>query len=307
MKSSSTLTIIIPAYNEAHTIGLLLADLAKQQTHTISVTEIQVISDGSDDDTVAVVKKASQQYTLSVKCVSHSKRQGKAVRLNEAFKHVTTDIAVVLDADIRIFDPLFLDTLTEPIRHHQTDLTSAEVKELEPRTFLQQVLRFSMEWKRTMFVHYQNGDNLFTCHGRSRAFSRRLYQQLRFQHSINEDAYSYLFAITHGYAYRYVSQTQVWYQLPASLTDHLKQSVRFHHSPRVFDQDFGSSIVQKAYTLPFATVMIVSARYFIKQPLLFMSYLSLLLYTKLISMMQPTVSTTWSVASTSKQTGIYDG
>lgn len=104
-----SVSIIIPAFNEANTIGLCLESLRKQ---TDLPLEILVVDDGSTDATVRGVKQFGQGYKR-VRLLTQA-HLGPAVARNMAAKQTRGKILVFVDADME-FAPDFLVTLTRPI------------------------------------------------------------------------------------------------------------------------------------------------------------------------------------------------
>jgi glycosyltransferase involved in cell wall biosynthesis len=83
--------VVIPAYNEASMITVLIEDVL---TYT---SNIIVVDDGSSDKTVDAVKKTA------VKLVCHETNMGKGTALmtgiNEALKDPTCDFVITMDGD----------------------------------------------------------------------------------------------------------------------------------------------------------------------------------------------------------------
>ncbi len=82
--------VVIPAYNEAPTIGKIISELKKQKL------QVFVIDDGSTDDT-AHIASAGGAFVLS-----NPKNRGKGYCLIKVFNHVFAagfDAAVVMDGD----------------------------------------------------------------------------------------------------------------------------------------------------------------------------------------------------------------
>lgn len=85
-----SLCVLIPSYNEARTIGNIVADLA-QKGFTV-----YVVDDGSTDDTAGI---AHAQGAVVVK---HKRNMGKGASLREGFKHIIKkgfDAVIVMDGD----------------------------------------------------------------------------------------------------------------------------------------------------------------------------------------------------------------
>jgi glycosyltransferase involved in cell wall biosynthesis len=107
-------SFIVPAYNEAATLGEVLRrvealDLEKQ---------IVVVDDGSTDDTPRLLEEWSSRNGFRV---IRQENRGKGAAIRAAIPHVDGDIAVIQDADME-YDPNEVPELIEPIRRGAADV-----------------------------------------------------------------------------------------------------------------------------------------------------------------------------------------
>lgn len=102
-------SVIIPAYNEAKTIGFCLNSLKEQ---TDLPLEILVVDDGSTDNTAQIVRQWSHGYQR-VRLLSQP-HLGPAKARNLAAKQAKGKVLVFADADME-FSPDFLTVLTAPV------------------------------------------------------------------------------------------------------------------------------------------------------------------------------------------------
>lgn len=291
------LTIGIPAYNEEENIGLLLEDIANQSTVSIKIEKVHVVSDASNDRTDHVVRSCTQ---LPIVLTRHRYRQGIAVGMNDIFRSAQSDAVVMLNADIRISDPHCIEKLVAPL-FSGADLTSCSLSSVEPTTAVGFALESSMRVKNRIFERIRDGDNLYCCHGTARVFSKALYSRLRFPESVGEDAYSYLFAKKHGYQFSYVKDTTVWYALPQTMQDHLRQSLRYMRSTHLFDATFGKDFVRRAYAIPRSISLAEGLREIMTHPLAYLWYNCILLTACLyILLVGHEHEQAWTIASSSK-------
>ncbi len=93
------LSIIIPIYNEADVIENTIKKVnAFCMLHYPSY-EVICVNDGSDDESLAVLKKILPLFPKVTKIVSYDKNKGKGYALRKGFRNAKGDIIVTYDAD----------------------------------------------------------------------------------------------------------------------------------------------------------------------------------------------------------------
>lgn len=93
---ATTISIIIPTYNEEETIEKIINKVLKSDVLGLK-KEIIIVDDGSTDKTTQIINKT---YTKSVKKILFPKNKGKGFALRAGFKQATGDIILVQDADL---------------------------------------------------------------------------------------------------------------------------------------------------------------------------------------------------------------
>lgn len=297
-KSRNTLTIGIPAYNEGNNIGSLLQSLKSQKLESAKIVKIIVYSDASTDNTIALLNKMKMK-TLEV--ILGKKRTGKSYAMNQIIKRTKSDVLALLDADILVRDRHMIEKLIEPILMEHADLTSARVKEFWTKSKFEEILKISMLLKKDIFESYKNGNNIYTCHGRARALSKKLYKSIKFKTSVvAEDAYAYLFTIYNKFSYKFAKNANIHYRLPGTFKDHQKQSVRFIQSYKQLTSEFGVKFIDKETTLPPRMALPYVFKYFLKYPLTLVLYALIFCYMKFRSVFVNEMKETWVIAESTK-------
>ena len=110
------LTVVIPVFNEQHTI---LKVIDRVQEVPIP-KDIVVVDDCSTDNTAEVLRSIEAAHA-NVRCYFHSVNQGKGAALRTGFSHATGDIVIIQDADLE-YDPAEYGKLIAPIQSGIADV-----------------------------------------------------------------------------------------------------------------------------------------------------------------------------------------
>ncbi len=106
----ASITVIIPAYNEATRIGKVI------EAASLAAGEIIVIDDASIDNTQFAAEKAGATV------ITLSKNSGYISAIKTGFQHADGDIIVTLDADGE-HSPEYIPALIKPIIEGKADMT----------------------------------------------------------------------------------------------------------------------------------------------------------------------------------------
>ena len=118
-----TLSIIIPAYNEARTIGALLDALIRVRILQDLHKEVIVVDDASTDATAVVVNgyTGQQHGGCSIRYVQQFVNRGKGAAVQRGIDESTGDVVLVQDADLE-YNPTDINTLLQPILDGHADV-----------------------------------------------------------------------------------------------------------------------------------------------------------------------------------------
>jgi glycosyltransferase involved in cell wall biosynthesis len=122
-KKASTLSIIIPAYNEEASIEKCLAARMDQ---TVRADEIIVVNNRSTDDTVAIVERIIAEHPEQNILLVHEDQQGLCPARNKGFATATSTILGRIDADAAI-DPHWVEVVKDVFRDPEIDAATGPV------------------------------------------------------------------------------------------------------------------------------------------------------------------------------------
>jgi glycosyltransferase involved in cell wall biosynthesis len=155
MKASTTLSILVPVYNEEYLVRASLERLKiLGQSPLLHRVEIIVVDDGSTDQTAAVLG----EFQLSVAeappgrlewlFLRHDTNQGKAAAIHTALSHATAELTVIHDADLE---------------YHASDLLKMVQVFAEEQADAVFGSRFlASEYRRVLFFRHQLGNRFLT-------------------------------------------------------------------------------------------------------------------------------------------------
>jgi len=115
MNKISTLSIIIPAYNEGKTIHLILDKISLVQLMENIEKEVIIINDHSTDNTEeAIYSYLNNHPELRIQYFRHDKNFGKGAALHTGISKANGEYLIIQDADLE-YNPEEYNTLLDPV------------------------------------------------------------------------------------------------------------------------------------------------------------------------------------------------
>jgi glycosyltransferase involved in cell wall biosynthesis len=294
-----TVTIGIPAYNEASNIIPELTELLRQEHKNYTLTNILIYSDGSTDQTTSLIKRLNSPV---IKVISASKRQGKPHAINTLFRLSQADIFVLLDADLKIINHTSIDALIKPLSlNPKMQLSSGLAIHQTPTNFTER-LAFSSNaiWEKA--ITYPARNEMYFCSGSIRAFGKLLYKRIKFANYSADDAYAYIACKKLGYDFAYTKQVQIIQKLPTNLKDFFSQSTRFIQSQNIQNTLFAAHEVEQYYVVTWSHKLRAVLWYLPHDPIATILYLFFRLWLSIITYFsQGNTTSLWEIATSTKK------
>lgn len=118
----STLSIIIPVYNEENTIEEILSMISKVKLLSNLEKELIIVNDFSTDTSDTLITKfINENPELNIQYLVHQSNKGKGAALHTGIKASKGNIITIQDADLE-YDPNELNLLLKPILSNHADV-----------------------------------------------------------------------------------------------------------------------------------------------------------------------------------------
>jgi glycosyltransferase involved in cell wall biosynthesis len=244
MTKKLSVTIAIPAYNEERNIERAVESLLNQKASNYILDKIIVVSDGSIDRTVQLVRDKFRSVIVK----DFRLNRGKVKRLNFILDQNTSDVLVISDADIIIKNNFVISELVKKfIGNPKCGIVCAYHRAIKPDSIVGKISYFgTCIWDDAR--NYLGGKALrYFCEGGLIGYSRNMTNKLKFPVSnhVGDDTYSFYFAISNGFNVVIAKKAKVYVVLPATLNDYIVQMKRFLTDPKMVNSYFDQNLTNK--------------------------------------------------------------
>ncbi len=298
--SKPTVTVALSALNEEANIGAFLTSLLNQKQETFVLEKILVVSDGSTDKTVDVVRSFGSSL---ITVFDNKERVGKSSRLNDIYEDLTSDFLVQSDADVTFSHDRVIEQLIQPlIAEEKVGMCGGHPLPIPGTTFTERAINCTVNAYDKFRTIIRGGDNVFSADGRLLAYRKTFIKQVTIPSDmIANDMFTYFCCVSKGFGYRYVASAVVNFRSPQTLRDQIRQNTRFVAAPDRMRKYFPPELVSFERDIPFLTFIQSTGREFLHHPILCGYIFFINLYCKIRAhFIEPRLTAKWDIAFTTK-------
>lgn len=227
-----TVTIGIPAYNEAENIVYLLESILRQKQESYLLKKIIVACDGCTDRTLEIIKNLAKRQPI-VTWIFGKTRKGKKYRLLQLYRKNQSDIIVTFDGDVVLSEPGVIEKMIGHFSDRKVAIVGGNNQPVDGETVAENLIR---TWKKLWYEVRKDankGDHVHNVRGTALALTKSFAKSVRFQKGIVSDARMLYFqAVAQSLKFSFAKEAIVYYRLPQSIHEYILQTKKRATSDR---------------------------------------------------------------------------
>lgn len=153
----SSISVVIPAYNDESTVGRLIADVDCLLKEISDEYEIVCINDGSKDNTLAVLEQAAAKNP-KLKLINHEQNKGYGLTIKELYLCGTNEFVFSLPGDYQ-FAPKELIAMARGLDSHDLVIGHRVQRNDPPRRKIQSMI-YNMMLRLFYGISYQDVNSI---------------------------------------------------------------------------------------------------------------------------------------------------
>jgi len=226
------------------------------------------------------IKNKLKQYRVEL---IENKIEGSQFKKKKQILALTKSDLIIFTNDDVLFDP---NTLSRVVREFEMNngitLISVNNQPMQSNSLIERAISVGTNIVNRIVKNWSNGDNYLSVIGRFEATKTKWikrYFELK-EDVVSSDQYIYFENKKFGGTYKYIPDVSVYFRNPQSLTEHLRKSSRFQYSKEEMSKYFG--YLDNNYKVPRLIFLDAIVREFFKNPIFFIFYILISLYTRLL-------------------------
>lgn len=298
-----SVTIGIPAYNEEANIRLLLERLLQQKlSPQVKLQEVIVISDGSTDRTVEIVRSFKNPL---IKIIESKGRVGQNIRQNQLISAYRGDILIIIEADTVPYDLNTINSLVVPFignKSKKLGMVVGRAVSLPAKNLIEKIESHAEKIKSNLFSEWRNGDNLYSTGGHAmKALSRNFAFELTFPTDAPEDSYTYFRLKQLGLQMIVQPNAKAYVKRASNLKDYIRRNKKFVGGKETLKKYFPEALVNREFTPPINLFIKHLHLEFFNSPMLTVLYLMQFLLVRFVNFRAKELNPLYEPAKSTKK------
>lgn len=268
-------SIAIPLIENAQ-VGLLLNSLLLQNENGFELSRILIVSDIPNDKTLDLVKLFKDSR---IEIIEGRKRLGKIIRLNQALDLLSfsNDHVLLLEPDNIPTDNDYIAKLIAHIpESEQFSYIYSDTTETKSANFVGHIFNVGYNIRHELFISSKVSNNLYLSTG-GRLLSNEFAKNFRWKKDNHKDFFCYRKALESSLPLIFADEAKTYCKSAENLSDYLKQSYNFQ---KALTKERSQSQIYKLHISKLKLIKVLS-KYLLKHPFATLSYLLILLYSRL--------------------------
>ncbi len=274
MNNKPSVTIGITAYNEEENMGHLIQNLLNQKTDKFTLKNIEIISDGSTDNTRNII---SGFKSTKIKFFNSKERLGQNARYMQIINRLKSHYLVLIEADLLPITQNDLDNLVsamEKSKKQKLGMVVGGYDFAKPENFYQNIIYTSRKLKQNIAKKWLNGENIYWGGGHTiKILSKDFANKINMPLDVPEDAYFYLIAKKLGYKFIRDPNINTHVGYVSSFEDQVRQSDKFLSGVNSLKKYFNPIQIKTEYDIPTWIIVKEVIKYFFISPVWISLYL----------------------------------
>ncbi len=251
MKKKYTITIGIPAHNEAKNIGNMLKSLLGQKAVSYKIEKIYIVCDGCTDNTEKIVKKFASK-NKKIKVINYRQRLGKAIRLNQILRMNKSDFLIFFDADIILGKTSDVEEMVKIIaKDQQLNVAAANQLPAAPISFINKISNASFMLLKEM-ANFNNGNHIHNLQGCASILRKEFVKSFSYpKGTITDQGYLYIKAIAKNKnGFGFAKNTNILFRAVSTFKDYRMIAARaIYEDKSDLVNRFGQEVLER-YKVP---------------------------------------------------------
>lgn len=166
---ATSVSIVMPMRNASTTILYALNSIEKQ---TYPVSEITIIDNASEDNSVSIVNKITKKFKIPIRLITRKKNKGVGINFNLGVTSSKSELVILMHSDCTLSTESEIEKLTKPLRE------DAEVVAAFPTIVLQEAVWKTYDFWEKYFFARQVGKKIAGLTTKFDCIRREVYQKV---------------------------------------------------------------------------------------------------------------------------------